>query len=441
MKNFLILILWCFGIALFAQGNQDLTLSDAIQKAIKNSPEIAKLKYNDAKNAAELASFNTIGRPQVNGELSLGFNPVLPTQQIPDFITPDFDKTIPVQFGTFQNHQATVSANQVLYSAAVKTGREVLKKSFEFNEINSLQAKENLAYEVAKLYFQIQSVQLQTTTIDANIKQLNALLNLATGRQNAGLGLGIDVDRIKVNINNLNAQKDIINGNAVALIDVLNIIIGNEIGTPIALVTKDIDVATVDNKLNLSAVNSSTLTILSKQKELTKLQIEAALAENKPTIAAFAQIGGQMQGTGPGDLFKLDRYSYFGGFGLNLKMPIYNGKKNQYKAQSIEYGLLQIDQDKRAVEMGLKQQYSNAYQGYATAQRNLRSQEENIALAKKVYAFAQDRYNQGVAPLTEVIDAQKSVTEAENMIAITDIQAKLSLVEISKIVGNILNIK
>mgnify|MGYP003738332203 FL=1 len=73
---------------------------------------------------------------------------------------------------------------------------------------------------------------------------------------------------------------------------------------------------------------------------------------------------------------------------------------------------------------------------YANKQQK-NSQDENVSLAQKTYAITQDRYNQGVAPLTDLMDAQKSLIEAQNMALLTDLQIKLAQIDLLNIEGNI----
>ena len=148
-------------------------------------------------------------------------------------------------------------------------------------------------------------------------------------------------------------------------------------------------------------------------------------------------MGGQIQGNKLDIFIKKDNYAFFGGFGLQLNVPIYNGKKYQNKVKSIELEMMQIDEDKNLLKQGLEQQYVNAFQTLYSNKQQKNSQDENVALAQRTYAITQDRYNQGVAPLTDLMDAQKSLIEAQNMALLTDLQIKLAQIDLLNIEGNI----
>ena len=347
----ILLLLFSF-LNLLAQGGQiELTLDEAVKKAITASPDVRKLALADQKNDYELKSFRSAFLPQVSGQLQLNFNPVLPTQRIPDFFGGDLTKTIPVQFGTFQSHQATVSVNQVIYSKALQTGSDVLKKTFELNAINQQMKNEELTNSIAKLYFQTQGLQYQIKNVQANIDNLKKLGEVSKARQEVGLGLGIDTDRIQINLNNLQSQIEILKSQEQSLMDIINILTGQKAGTKLTLTTTELEAYDgTAAYLDSDKVKNRTIDLLDKQKEVLSAQITSNLAQNGPTLAAFAQMGGQIQGDKLDIFIKKENYAFFGGFGLQLNVPIYNGKKYQNKVKSIEMELLQIDEDKNLLK-------------------------------------------------------------------------------------------
>jgi outer membrane protein len=440
MKNYSIILIYLiyFVNQTYSQDILSLSLEDVVQKSITNSPNLKKLGLNDQKNVSELSAFNSALKPKVDFETQFGFNPVLPTQRIPDFISGDFTKTIPVQFGTFQNHQATFTASQVLYSKALSAGKLALMKSFELNEFQSNRAKEDLVYNMTKIYFQVQNLKYQTQTVNNSINQLDKLIELSQARESSGLGLAIDTDRLRLNRNNLSAQKEIIASQEQSLVDVINVLTGQPFGTKINFTTQEYNNLDFPTNLNTNELKSSTLDLLDKQKEVIKAQIESTLASNKPTIAGFGTLGGQMLGNGLQDLFKGDRYAYFLTFGVQVKIPIYDGKQSFHKSNSAKIDLLQIDEDKRNYIQGVEQQYLSAYQSYYSNLRQLENQNESVLLAQKIYNLTQDRYAQGITPLIDVIDAQKSLADAENNVQSTKLMIILNKIDLTYFKGNIL---
>ena len=440
MKNILLWVSFFSSFALASGQEMDLTLKEAVEKAIANSPELKKLGMNVDKYSNELASYNTAFRPEVAGNVKLGFNPVLPTQRIPDFFGGNLDETIPVQFGTLQSHQATVQLTQLIYSKAAKMGREVLKKSFELNNVSEELKREELTYNIAKLYFQIQGLQFNRKNFEANLANLSKLFEVSKAKQDAGLGLAIDTDRIAINVSNLKSQMEILNAQEQSLMDILNILSGIKPGTKLRLVTQQISAVEALPLESIKEFESTTMDLMDMQKELIVLQSDATRAQFKPSISGNVQMGGQLQGNPLSIFVEKDSYSFFGSLGLQLNVPIYNGKKYDFKAKSQMIEAMQIEEDKNFLKQGLQQQYVNAYQTYFSNLKQQEEQQENIKLAKRIYQVSQDRYNQGVAPLIDVIDAQKSLTESENLSMITDLQIKMALIDIMNIQGKITEI-
>ncbi len=437
---FVLLILSSYHLEVKSQQAVSLTLDEVIQKTISNSPMLKKLSLNDQKNSYELQAFNSVMRPKVDLEAQLGFNPILPTQRIPDFINGNLDETIPVQFGTFQNHQATLGVSKILYSKGIAAGREALKKSFDLNGAQTKKAKEDLVFSITKLYFQVQSIKFQESNINNSIAQIEKLIELSKAREKSGLGLAIDTDRLRLNINNLTSQREIILAQEQSLVNIINVLTGLPFDTKINFITKEYKSKDFLPSIDPKVVKSSTLDLLDLQKEVIKAQIESTLASNKPTLATFGNLAGQMLGNGAGDLFKGDRYSIFFVFGVQFKMPIYDGKQTLHKSNSAKIDLLQVDEDKKNFIQGIEQQYLQAYQSYFSNLKQLQIQKESVVLAQKIYDLTQDRYAQGITPLIDVIDAQKNLADAKNMIDITNQNITLNKVDLTYFEGNILDL-
>ena len=62
----------------------------------------------------------------------------------------------------------------------------------------------------------------------------------------------------------------------------------------------------------------------------------------------------------------------------------------------------------------LQTQYLNAVNDLMNNRRNFKKQKDNYLLAEDVYAVTSDRYREGIASMTEVLQDEMQMSEAQN---------------------------
>ena len=102
------------------------------------------------------------------------------------------------------------------------------------------------------------------------------------------------------------------------------------------------------------------------------------------------------------------------GVGLTLRIPIFDGLDKTYK---IKKAMIDIENKRLAWEdarKNLQTQYLNAVNDLMNNQRNFKKQKDNYLLAEDVYAVTSDRYREGIASMTEVLQEEMQMSEAQN---------------------------
>lgn len=107
----------------------------------------------------------------------------------------------------------------------------------------------------------------------------------------------------------------------------------------------------------------------------------------------------------------------FYGVGLTLRIPIFDGLDKTYK---IKKAMIDIENKRLAWEdarKNLQTQYLNAVNDLMNNQRNFKKQKDNYLLAEDVYAVTSDRYREGIASMTEVLQDEMQMSEAQTTIS------------------------
>ena len=84
-------------------------------------------------------------------------------------------------------------------------------------------------------------------------------------------------------------------------------------------------------------------------------------------------------------------------------MPIFDGLDKRYKKRKALLDIENIKLTQEDTRKNLQTQYLNATSDLLNNQRNFKKQRDNYLLAEDVYEVTSDRYREGIASMTEVL--------------------------------------
>lgn len=98
--------------------------------------------------------------------------------------------------------------------------------------------------------------------------------------------------------------------------------------------------------------------------------------------------------------------------------------------QTAKLNIQQTNQDYNFAKLGLQLSHEAAVTALKANQNTLRSIVETRKVAEDVYRVAQSRYKEGLAPITELLDAETSLRQTQSNYITTLAQIKLAEIEI-----------
>ena len=120
-----------------------------------------------------------------------------------------------------------------------------------------------------------------------------------------------------------------------------------------------------------------------------------------------------------------------------MRIPIFDGLDKRSKVRKAN---LDIDNARISYEnavKGMQTQYVNATNELRNSQRNYAKQKDNYNLAKDVYDVTQSRYREGVASMTEVLQDEMRMSEAQNNYITAHYSYRIANLTLLKLTGNI----
>lgn len=430
----IIILFLCSSLSAFSQTT--LSLKEAIHFALEHKAEAVKAGLAVENSAYLIEEARSNALPQISVQGGVTYNALL--QQMA--LTMGGETTV-IEMGRPWQSTATVQLNQQIFNMAVFQGLKAAKTTREFYRINKDLTEEQVIEKVAKSYFQVFKIQSQITTIEKTIENTTRVRDVLAGLFKNGLAKKIDLDRMNVSLNNLSSERQhFINALALQK-NSLKFLIGMAINTKIQLPDNTFKVdphLTLNNPESLDQLTE--IQLLQKQNELLHYNKKAIEAKRYPVLSLTANYG--YSGLG-------ERLPYFKGadqgvnwsdyasVGLNLSIPLFTGFNNRAKIQQARIKIEENKADLQDTRLALSLAQKNAEIQIKNSLITLRSQQANKKLAKDVMESVENNYKNGLATLTDLLDAENSYVEAQNSYTNALMDYKLAEIQLIKSQGQL----
>ena len=425
------------------QAQEKMTLKDAINYALENKADARKARLSVENSEHQIAEVRSRALPQINASGNLIYNPILQEMAMPGDIIGMPGQTLLVAFGQKWTAIGGVSLTQNLFDYSVFTGLKAAKTTREFYQINEQLTQEHVIEAVAKNFYQIFITKQKLGTVNQTLENTAKVQQTVQGLFDNGLAKKIDLDRIKVTIVNLSSAKQQLENAVKIQENSLKFLIGMEISNPIEWVEEEIEITPV----MLEAPNVKQLTqfqLLETQKQLLEYNKRAIKAAYYPTLS----LSGNYSYQGLGDKFPLGGkpadgvyWTDYSSIGLNLNIPIFSGLGTRSRIRMAQNQLDVLEEDMKEAELALNFTFENAKTQINNSVITVENQEENVKLAQEVLDNTENNYLNGLATLTDLIEAENSLAEAKNNYSNALLEYKVAEIELMKSKGELNNLK
>ncbi|MXV15346.1 TolC family protein [Hufsiella ginkgonis] len=420
----------------FAIAQQKITLGEALNFALQNNTKIRKARLDEQGGKYKVAEVQAQALPQVSGTSGLTYNAII-GQQVVDF----GGTTQTLKFGQKWNSTAGVQLSQQLFNQQVFTGLQAARSSAEYYNLTAQLTEEQIIELVAGNYYQVLVNRQQLTVVDNNIKNVRVVEKIIANQYQNGLAKKIDVDRIAVNLTNLETQRAQILNAVTQLENQLKFSMGMEVNTPIILPDTELAPVTQLPELadSVALAGRTEVRLLNNQDKLLMLQRKAYVSEYYPTLSLSGNYTYSSQ-SGGFDFLSSNRAAIgFGAssVGLTLKVPIFNGFLTRSKIRQAEVDIRKAQEDRVETVNSLNLAYENAKLQLRNSLNTINAQRKNADLAQEIYKSTQNNYNNGLASLTDLLDTENSMTDAQNRYTEALLNYKIAEIQLIKSNGNI----
>ncbi|MHC1708650.1 MAG: TolC family protein [Bacteroidales bacterium] len=417
-------------------GSASLDLKKCLILALENNTKIITAQLDRERSASQLNQVEAAFYPHISASTSYQDYLKLPTQLIPGEFFGMPGELIPIQFGTQHNLGASMDGSLVLYNQPLICSYKIARKAIEMSKLSLEKSKEEVMYETAQVYFAAQAFSHQAQTLENNISKLQRLISLMQEQYSGGFVRKVDLDRVKVNISNLQTQLENYEEAKRQQIALLKFLTGLNQSDDITLIPE------IESTLSISPekLNPENYTEYRQLQQL-ELMADMKISESKaaclPTLAAIGQYSFQSQKNEFSSLYQKPDWLKMSFIGVSMNIPIFNGFGNYYRVSQAKIEKSQATLQKENLAKYLEVQHVTAQGKLELNLKAYDNQLENVKLAEDVFRVTQEQYGQGISPLTEVLDAETSLSAAQSALLQAQIQVRLAELDLLKSTGNL----
>lgn len=441
----LFLMLFLVGVVLVPGISQTpLDLKTAMHYAMTNHAEVQRAALEVEKGHELVRESISTGLPQVGVNAQMVYNPSLRTSLIPaEFFGGSPGEFQSVKFGTNWNGSSNINMEQMLFSKTWLMGVRASYAVYDFYKLVMDKTKEDVVYEVARLYYQVQLSSAQKTILDANLQQVSGLYNTISKQHAQGLATKTDMERLQVQKFNLETELKNLDLYIAQAKQALKFAMNMPLEADIILTDtiSESQLGPVEQMMVQPAYAQKTdLLVLKQQMKLYDLDDRRWQAGYFPILSFFANYNYEWQANSLNDFGTGQNWSNFSQLGVRLHAPIFDGFFKDSKRQTAILNKMQVGLQLDRAMMGLQLQHQNAVTTIQAQQNTQRSLQENIRVAQDVYDVAQQRYKQGFGNIVELLDAESSLRNAQGNYLTVLGQLKLAEIDLLHANGKLMEL-
>jgi len=416
MKQIVLLFLCTIGLTANAQVTT-LTLRDALTYALQNKSDAKKAKLQVENSEYQIQEVRSRALPQISANGNLTYNPVIQTTVIDGAGFGAPGTTIQAAFGQKWTSTAGVSLTQAIFDQSVFTGLKAAKSTREFYQINNQLTEEQVIERVANNYYSVYVQKERLVLLDSNYVNTTKVRDIVKGQFDNGLAKKIDLDRIIVKMSNIDTERQQIKNQITLQENALKFYMGMPIETQIDMPKEEFEVVPAALTEQPTVENRTEYLLLKKQEELLVYNKKAVEAGYYPTLSLTA--GYNYIGQGPEmPWFAKPKdgvyWSDYSAIGLNLHVPIFTGFGPRAKVRQADVEIRSLQEDIKDTKLSLDLDYRNAMADIENNIVTIQNQKENMQLASEILSNTKNNYLQGLASLTDLLDAENASLEAQN---------------------------
>lgn len=412
-------------IPLSSRGQEGpLSLKRCLDYTLENNAALQKDRIS--LKAAEQSRKEVIGslHPQLNASGTFTYNIQKTAIAMPNFVNsmmpepmrdPNADKYMTVTMGMDLSANWGLQLSQQILNFSLFNALSMANAGKEMSAIGIEADKEDIIAKTATLYYNAQVLEYSMSLFDESLAVMDRLSGVMEANRSIGLVRNVDADRIAVTKMNLETEKSSLAQALEIQKNLLKLQMGFPMDSVIAI--EPFNAENVESAIFLATAGDCVIEdqlpfrMVKQQEEMLRLQRKAAMSEVLPMVSLSATYSMNYMG----DHFYGETFHKFpvSMVSVNLRMPLFTGMSKTAKIKKASLEMEKAIHDERMLAQSLTMGWNNARMQMEQNRATINSQKRNRELAADVLSVTESNYNEGLANLSDVLNASSSLVQAQ----------------------------
>ena len=438
--------------------NMRLTLKQAQDYALQNSPVIKNANIDLESAKKKVWETTAMGLPQVNSKLAYSYMLTIPSiinefsglsnlgpwmygvDQALAGIThnPGFGH-IPYSAPTAAVSENDmkwgltydVTATQLLFSGSYIVGLQTAKTFTKLSEISITKSQNDLMESVSNAYFLELVLKQNLKIVDSLYSNTEKITKDITAMQQKGFVEETDVDQLNLTLANISNTKEMLSRQCEVAANLLKFQLGVELTSKVDLaddlenLIKAVNVETI-SKTDFKLENNPDFKLLDASVKMAELNVKFQKAAFLPDVAAYYMHDESFNK----NAFVLTPPN---SVGISATIPIFGSGMKIARVQQAKLGLQKMKNQQYQAGLGLQMQFADARSSYINALQKYNTNKLSVALAEKIYNKSLIKYKAGTISSLELTQAQTQYLQAQSALYTTVIEMSSAYSKLEKL--------
>lgn len=427
---------WLHLQSLRAQAPTPFSLEAALNYAMEHNPGLQNARTDIEIARKKVKETTAIGLPQVSASLGYNHFPNVPTQLLPDFLSPVVygvlyeeglvneipggvsDRLFEAQFGTPHTMTAQATVSQLVFNGPYIVGLQAARAFVDFSVVQEKKTRTEVAEAVKNAYYQVLIAEHSLGLLDSTRQSLEEMLRETREVYRQGFLDETDVDQLELLLSDLDASQSNARNQYSLAQRYLKFQMGMPAEEEIVLNTRMEDVLQALSGLMLTgrsfkAEQHIDMAVIRNQRLLNELDLKRYKSLYLPSLNAFYNYQQVAQRTkfdftdSDGDWFPTEV------IGLQLDIPLWSSGSRSAQVQQARLQLEKTEVLSNQVKEGLELEAANAMSNLENAWKIFNNKEKSMGIAEKIYRKTGIRYREGMASSLELQQTYTQYLQAE----------------------------
>lgn len=351
-------------------------------------------------------------------------------------------------FGDFQNapmphwgNNFSLAASQVLYSGGALTAAiDLAQLQKQMEQLGDEGNRRSVHLLVASLYLQRHSLENRLQVVNSNIALADTLIQRTKDRYREGVVLKNDITRYELMREQMLLQATVIRDQTSVVEKQLQTALAPQgVGVRYAMLPEEaFDIGPTpaeDHWQALARLNNSDLKKAGTAVEMSRRQEKMARAALLPKVALVAE--DHLDGPILTEVPPIDKNLNYWFVGVGVSYDLSSLYKSKKKVRAAEKATVHAEQQRQMAAEGIEDGVHAAYVQLLTARSELKTRQKSMELAVQNYNVIANRYQEGLAMVTDMTDAANVRLDAEQQFSDARIAVAAALYQLKFMVGEI----